>query len=1261
MATNITIGGVTITPEELEILAAAVVSEIETTSKEPSEYELVETVDGVTSLPAFKQTGSTFTLVRVLTSLLKGADGKQIELRANATHLQWRLLNTGAWMDLLPIEVLQQPAADAIELYGTEIQQLMATKFDAVEKRDDGLWFLADGVEVAGPIEAGGGGGSGGGIGGGSVLRLINLGSSSVGVAAGSPVVLNYTFESKDSETDDPTGDGTVAYFVNNIKIATRTVQQGANSFDVTGYLNAGSNTVRIQATDSYGAMRSLNINVMVVSLSLTSTFNDSVAYSSAIVFPYTPVGSGSKTVHFVLNGTEVGTVVTTATNRQLTYNLPALTHGAHLLEVFATMDVQGVQLASNVLQYSIIFVENNNNAVIISSVFGQTEAVQYDTLAIPFQVYNPAGQTSAVELKVNGAVVSSLTVDRTRQTWSYRIPASGTLELQIASGSASRTFNLTVENSSIDSEAETAGLELFLTSNGRSNNETNREEWISLPPTPSEGGGVAATLTGFNWKTNGWVLDGDSVTVLRVNAGASVSIPYKPFQSDFKGTGKTVEFEFSVRNVEDFGDTVIQCWSGNRGFRISANGILFSSALSSLSAKFKEEEIIRVSIVVQSIFTQRLILLYLNGIMSGAQVYSVNDDFSQASPVNITIGSPLATVDLYNIRAYNTELNAMQILNNYIADLANVAKKLAVFDRNQVYDSTGDIVYSEIVQQIPCMTIIGDLPTFKGDKKTVQIVFENRQNPEKSFTSTGVTIDVQGTSSQYYPRKNYKTNHKSGFLMTESNETLAEYQINPDNVPGSVLCSKTDYAESSGTHNTGMARFVNELLKNMNVLTPAQILDGRVRTTVDGYPITMFHRATANDPLMFVGKYNMNYDKDSQAVFGFTSPPNPSPFGEGSPECWEFLNNTSDRSLFKSADFSGSDWQNDFEARFPDGFTDKTNVEILFQWVVSCIGNPNKFKTELEQHFNKNNILTYYLLTEMFGMVDQRAKNQFLTSWGNEGTGEYKWYFIFYDNDTSFGINNEGMIAFPYSIETEDVIGSGHVWNGWDSELWKLVKSAYTDEIAVMYAQMRSSLMTYAAVSHILNEEQSAKWCEVVYNLDGQYKYIQPLIEDGNGSYLYALQGSRLEHRKWWLSNRFMYMDSRYNAADFLNDYITMRIYTPATWQGVEPDADFSLTLFKDSYVRVKYGSYVFAQRGTAGQTVLVEAPDIQFNDTETIVYGVSSVQSLGSLAAKYPGTVDISNAKKLTELIIGSPGAPPNPPERGASGYSNEKLKQV
>ena len=54
------------------------------------------------------------------------------------------------------------------------------------------------------------------------------------------------------------------------------------------------------------------------------------------------------------------------------------------------------------------------------------------------------------------------------------------------------------------------------------------------------------------------------------------------------------------------------------------------------------------------------------------------------------------------------------------------------------------------------------------------------------------------------------------------------------------------------------------------------------------------------------------------------------------------------------------------------------------------------KFAAEFEDRFNLHYMLIYYVYTFFALMVDQRAKNLFLTYWAKTG----KWYAYFYDND---------------------------------------------------------------------------------------------------------------------------------------------------------------------------------------------------------------------------------------------------------------------
>lgn len=66
------------------------------------------------------------------------------------------------------------------------------------------------------------------------------------------------------------------------------------------------------------------------------------------MTFRYTPYGNISKTIVFTLDGVQVGTNTTTVTGRQLTYTLPLQKHGAHLLEVHMTAEINGNTVTSN-------------------------------------------------------------------------------------------------------------------------------------------------------------------------------------------------------------------------------------------------------------------------------------------------------------------------------------------------------------------------------------------------------------------------------------------------------------------------------------------------------------------------------------------------------------------------------------------------------------------------------------------------------------------------------------------------------------------------------------------------------------------------------------------------------------------------------------------------------------------------------------------------------------------------------------------------
>ena len=1088
----------------------------------------------------------------------------------------------------------------------------------------DGNYMMQKRAGVFYPVKAAAGGG-------GTKLTLAFVTPSNATAVHGKETLIKYTYSS--TLSGEETGEGIATYTLNNKQVASETINQGEVSFNIGKYLILGDNVLVVQVTDSYGATRKLTFKINAVSIAVTSTFDDSKAYVGAISFPYTPLGAVEKTIHFVVDGKETGTYTTSVSNRQQTYSIPAQAHGAHTLDVYATATINDTEVESDRLRYDIISIVSGNNTPVIASSFRTAEVEQFSTLLIPYIVYNPATTTSDITLSANGIEISDQTIDRTRQTWSYRAETPGELDLKIACGSVTKTFNLTVTESEIDVRPEEADLVLFLTSVNRSNNEEGKNIWNY--------GEIFAVLTAFNYATNGWIKTVDGFVALRVNGDARVTIPYNSFANDFRSTGKTIEFEFETRDVTDYDSVILSCMNAGIGLEVTAQKAIFRSEQTSIETQFKEDERVRISFVIEKKAENRLIFVYINGEICGLIQYPEQDNFTQPNPAGISIGSSDCTADIFNIRVYDNALNRYQLLDNYIADMDNLELKRKLYARNSIYDDYGNLSYEKLANQNISFTIVGELPTFKGDKKTVTLVYEDREYPERSWVATGVEIDVQGTSSQWYPRKNFKTKCKQGFTMTATGEHADKVAIFEEEIPVNVFCFKADFAESSGVHNTGMARLIDYILRGMGFLTEAQKADPRVRTTVNGRPSVMWHQTSEDDERTSLGKYNFNNDKSTNETFGF----------KAGCESWEILNNTSDRVLFKRSDYITVDsegnieWLKDFEARYPDENEDYTNLKRLTDWLVSVKDNPTKFRAEADQYLDMNFMLSYYTITELFAMVDQRAKNMFLTTFDG-----IHWICIFYDNDTVCGLNNEGVAAFDYTVEYHDQIGNKDVWNGAESTLWNNIEQAYSKEIAAMYAEMRSKkLLTYEECIRFFDTEQGDAWCEAVYNEDSWYKYVRPLLDEGNGSYLYAAQGSRKMHRRWWLYNRFKYMDSKYIAGDYKNDFATLRLYTPSEWEGVEPNADMTITSYAGQYVNVQYGSYTAGIRSQKNVPVHIKAPAIQFNDTETIIFGAGQISSLGDISSLYPGSVDVSKMTKLVELIIGS----------GAEGYRNTNME--
>ena len=1106
------------------------------------------------------------------------------------------------------------------------------------------LYLMSEGQVIGSGVKVatvnGGGGGSTSDLLYTIVLNNL-LESRVITVAEGKDVVLRFSYSSVDAEGYDD-GPGIGRIIVNNATRHTFAAKQGENTVDITDYLSAGSNTVKLQVENTEETKKTISYTVTVVVAHLTSSFDTSIPYTGVIPYTYTPTGIADKTVHFELDGEEIGTAVVTSSGREQSYPIPAQSHGSHALRVWFECEIEGVHVTSNTISMAIICTEAGNHTPIIAVTRDVLTSVeQYSNLVTEYRVYDPANLNASITLVVNGEEIQNLTVDRTKQTWVYRPVEEGELVQTIRCGDEFVSWTQTVTRSSVQVEASDVALALHLSSYGRSNSEANPGVW--------EYENIGAEFRNFNYVSDGWKLDEQKNSVLRVTGNARLVIPYKMFAYDFRTTGKTIEFELATRDVLMYDAEVISCSDGGRGFTITAQQMQLASEQSVMGSRYKEDEHLRVTFVVEKKSGNRFMICYINGIMTGVAHYPENDDFSQLNPVDITIGSDFCTTDIYNIRVYDTDLTRYQVLDNWIADTQDSEEKLERFLRNQIYDAYGRVVIQNLPGDLSYMVVrCSELPKDKkDDAKVCSGYFVDMTNPGRSFSFENASIKVQGTSSQYYYVKNYKMKFKNGFVFNDG--TVSDtFQMNEDAVPVDTFTMKADVASSEGAINVVLAMLYDDLCPYK---TPAQQEDPRIRQTIEGFPMVMFW--DDGSEISFLGKYNFNNDKGTEEVFGFRP-------GD---ESWEILENGSALVGWHSADFSG-DWEKYFEGRYPDKNTDITKLQQLSQWLVStdvdqATGNAiapvtyegveytadtaeyrlAKFSAELSDHFVEEAIIFYYLFTEVFLCVDQREKNAFPTYLKDLD----RWIVLFYDADSSCGTDNKGNLIFDYYLEDIDYTEGGDpIFNGQNSVLWRNLRDTRQAEIEALYNDLRGrGDISYETVIGRIEAHQS-KWPEAIFNEDMYRKCLEPMIKNGDSTYLEMLKGKKEHWLKWWLYNRFRYLDSKYVIGASMSNRLLIRAHNKA---------NVHLTSYVNMYGHVFYNAAQVDHRMIRNVPCEFEWPGSGAEDTVIGINDADLMVSLGDLAPLMVEDIDVSGAVHLTELKLGD----------GAEDYANYTLTSV
>ena len=1061
-------------------------------------------------------------------------------------------------------------------------------------------------------------------------------------------------------------------------------VSKGTYTLDLTKYLLLGTTDIYVRATTTDPTTgktqtRQSYVSVKAVTLALSSSFNiaECVAkggygVSEAVSIPFAVSGSGDKTVTLYLDGHQWDSQTVKrsgTTNGSFSLSMSGVSIGRHTVQIVAEMEASAeLTLKSESIYFDILKAGQNAPYIGTKLTFGDgrifaddhltptIETGQYEQVRFDFVAYDPTTTPATVGVWRDGIRTQTVSVPRTTQVYTNRFLEQGDVAMVLKCGTTEYKLNVKVTESGIDLSEATAGLVLKLTAAGRSNAESEPAEWRYND--------VQTAFEGFDWQSNGWT--GDS---LKLTNGANVEIGYKPFGNDATTTGATYEMELTCTNVTDRKGTVVDCMTGGVGFRLTTQEALMrTGAGSEVGTKFASGMTLKIAFVVQEKKAGRLMTLYVNGILCGAKQYASTDSLLQEEPTNIKITSESADVEVRNMRVYNRALGDDEELSNYMVDRPTSDEMVVLFEKNQVMDDEGTDVDIDKLRAMgkSVMRIVGDvnLVNQTNNKKfevPVDIYFYSAYGKEYDFIIYQCGLRIQGTSSTTYPRKNYRIyfsrSTKYGTKLYVNGVEVADfkYSFKPGARPIDIFCLKADFSDSSSTHNTGAVRVVNDIWKRCGWLTPPQMAykgNYDVRIGVDGFPIDLFYDNNGTGENVYLGKYNFNNEKSgSGIIYGFEgiegfNDEAALKGGRNKCICLEFLNNSETLCLFGTSNMDTFDDALEFRFKADDTWAtahedDKAAVKRLWEWIYSCKGNPTKFLNEYAEYFGNDSPFAWYLITDYFMAVDNRAKNMMLVTWDGK-----IWYFIPYDMDTVFGERNDSVLKYDYTItwETMDESIGSYAFAGHDSVLWELVRGC-PDKLREVADKLRST-MSLEYVLKVFNEEMMGNWCERIYNKDGIYKYIKPLTEgvttaDGTTSYydyLYALQGSRYAHRTFTIQNRFALLDSQYVCGTYRKDSF-------AAYFGYKFGSDnrkIRITASERYYFGYGYTSGTPHQSSVlaedTGSTVnLTLDTDLIVNDPQYI-YGASRIMGLDLTDVSHAilQTLNLNNCTALRTLDV-------------------------
>ena len=531
--------------------------------------------------------------------------------------------------------------------------------------------------------------------------------------------------------------------------------------------------TVTMAVQDMYGMERSMNFSIQIVELAIQMAASD-LLYTDADAYSYTCNLAGAtsgvtnkKITYTFYHQDDLNKVVATQIKElsvsdegpvQTELKLQDLPHGIYVMKVVASANIgtSNAVIFSNELTHKIAHFITDEPLLMIMT---PERTEQYTNIPINYLlVTSEANKTYTLDIIVGRESKIKLAI-KSNAAGSYPLyfEEKGIYSLscniiELAGTSYAQDLNIVPYTGNLPViDPARDDLMLYLSPKGKSNDAIDRNEWKDYKGT------YTANLNGLHYgKANGWLMDENGVSYLKLSSGASLILDdFLPFKNDptksgsdsRMGYGMTIELDFEISGVLDYGTELIKCISTNQngviqvGFSITGDQIrFFNSRLndgvnadgesigSLMSLNIVEGKRIRVSFVIEPNpdieGNYPMCYTYLNGKLSAAVIYDKDDSYKDSidNPARLRVNAQDAQIKLYGIRFYSSALTDKIILNNYTASLPTLEARQAQYDSNNVFNANGKIDYALVAAedynlQIPYMKITGGWATEKDAK----------------------------------------------------------------------------------------------------------------------------------------------------------------------------------------------------------------------------------------------------------------------------------------------------------------------------------------------------------------------------------------------------------------------------------------------------------------------------------------------------------------------------------------------------------------